>query len=270
MSGFIKLYRQIADNPIWRIKPFSEGQAWIDILCITNYEKGFIKTKNGEIITIQCGECGYSVLTLSERWGWSRGKVKRFLSLLEKQEMIQQKMHGKHTIINVLNFSKYQSRTTNDTTNDTTNGQQTDTIKKNKEEKEKEKINKKEKEILENFESFYSFYPIKKSRTKAFEAYKKAVLADEKVRAKLQPSIIGGKNTALETSHQAIMDGLKKYIAEIEAKNTEAKYIKHPTTWLNQKCWEDEYLTPQQREQPSLPLTNEKGEINLHVYNPRL
>lgn len=135
MTGYIKLYRQIAENPIWQIKPFSEGQAWVDILCITNYEKGFIKTKNGEIVPLERGECGYSVLTLSERWGWSRGKVKRFFCLLEKQKMIQQKMHGKHTIINILNFDKYQNRTTNDTTNDTTNGQQTDTIKKNKKNK---------------------------------------------------------------------------------------------------------------------------------------
>ena len=135
MRGYIKLYRQIADNPIWRIKPFSEGQAWVDMLCITNYEKGFIKTKNGEIISLECGDCGYSVLTLSERWGWSRGKVKRFLNLLETQKMIQQKMHGKLTIISILNFGKYQNRTTNDTTNNTTNGQQTDTINNEKNEK---------------------------------------------------------------------------------------------------------------------------------------
>lgn len=139
MRGYIKLYRQIADNPIWRIKPFSEGQAWVDMLCITNYEKGFIKTKNGEIISLECGDCGYSVLTLSERWGWSRGKVKRFLNLLETQKMIQQKMHGKLTIISILNFGKYQNRTTNDTTNDTTNGQQTDTIKKEKNDKNEKK-----------------------------------------------------------------------------------------------------------------------------------
>lgn len=139
MRGYIKLYRQIADNPIWRIKPFSEGQAWVDMLCITSYEKGFIKTKNGEIISLECGDCGYSVLTLSERWGWSRGKVKRFLNLLETQKMIQQKMHGKLTVVSILNFGKYQNRTTNDTTNDTTNGQQTDTIKKEKNDKNEKK-----------------------------------------------------------------------------------------------------------------------------------
>lgn len=140
MKGYIKLFRQIVDSDIWKLKPFSKGQAWIDLLCITNFEKGFIKTKNGQIITLNRGDCGYSMLTLSERWGWSRGKTKRFLDFLTEQQMIQQKMCGKHTVLLISNFEKYQMWTTNDTTNDTTNGQQTDTIKKNKEEKEEKNI----------------------------------------------------------------------------------------------------------------------------------
>lgn len=139
MQGYIKLYRQIVENPIWLIKPFSEGQAWIDLLCLATYDKGFIKSKNGQIIKLERGDCGYSILSLSERWGWSRGKVTRFLSLLNGQQMIQQKTYGKHTIINIINFDKFQNRTTNDTTNDTTNGQQmiqqTDTINKVKNDK---------------------------------------------------------------------------------------------------------------------------------------
>ena len=132
MQGYIKLYRQIIENPIWLIKPFSEGQAWVDLLCIATFDKGFIKSKNGQIIQLKRGDCGYSILSLSKRWGWSRGKVTRYLSLLNEQKMIQQKTDGKLTIISIINFDKYQNQTTNDTTNDTTNGQQmiqqTDTI----------------------------------------------------------------------------------------------------------------------------------------------
>ena len=215
MKGYIKLFRQIVDSDIWKLKPFSEGQAWIDLLCITNFEKGFIKTKNGQIITLNRGDCGYSMLTLSERWGWSRGKTKRFLDFLTEQQMIQQKMCGKHTVLLISNFEKYQIRTTNDTTNDTTNGQQTDTIKKNKEEKEE-----KEKEILKNFNEFYLKYPLKKAKDKAFLSYKKAILAAE-------PS--------------AIMEGLDRYIDDIRTKKTEPRFIKYPSTWLNQGCWKDEY-----------------------------
>ena len=125
MEGWIKLHRQLSENPLWLIKPFSEGQAWVDLLLITTFDKGFIKTKNGTKIKLNRGECGYSVLTLSQRWGWSRGKVTRFLSFLKSEEMIQQKIVSNTTIINILNYDNFQ----NDTINDTINGQQTDTIK---------------------------------------------------------------------------------------------------------------------------------------------
>lgn len=159
-KGYIKLYRQIAENPIWLIKPFSEGQAWVDLLCISTFDKGFIKTKNGQIIELTVGDCGYSQLSLSERWGWSRGKVKRFILLLEKQKMIQQKKYDKLTIINILNYGKYQNRATNDTTNDTINEQQTiqqtDTINNDKNDKNvislyQKQITEREREILYSY-----------------------------------------------------------------------------------------------------------------------
>ena len=144
MNGWIKLHRQLATNPIWIIKPFSEGQAWVDLLLITTYNDGFIKIRNGEIIKLKKGECGYSQLTLSERWGWSRGKVKRYLNLLETEKMIQQKNLGKYTIINILNYEKFQNDTTNDATNNTTNDATNNTIdghyQESKESKESKKI----------------------------------------------------------------------------------------------------------------------------------
>ena len=152
MQGWIKVYRQLADNPLWLIKPFSEGQAWIDLLLITTYDKGFIKTKNGTVIKLKSGECGYSQLTLSKRWGWSRGKVKRYLDLLESEKMIQQKIVSKTTIISILQFKKFQD----DTINGQQTIQQTDTIKNVKNDKKDNNIislsiNKEEREILKNY-----------------------------------------------------------------------------------------------------------------------
>lgn len=135
MTGWIKIYRQITDNPLWSDKPFADGQAWIDLLLAVTYDRGSIKVKNGQRIELRRGECGYSNQMLANRWGWSRGKVTRFLLYLENEKMIQQKKVSNFNIIKVLNFENFQ----NDTTNDTTNGhqmiQQTDTIKKDKKEK---------------------------------------------------------------------------------------------------------------------------------------
>lgn len=155
MQGWIKLHRQLAENPLWLIKPFSEGQAWVDLIMITTFDKGFIKTKNGTIIKLKKGECGYSQLTLSERWGWSRGKVKRYLKLLENEKMIQQKIVSNTTIINILKYSDYQSDTINDTVNGQQTIQQTDTIKNDKNELSNisyiNSLSIEEREILKNY-----------------------------------------------------------------------------------------------------------------------
>lgn len=122
MQGYIKLHRALLDNPIFNCEPYTRGQAWIALLLLTNHKDGYIQIKNGELIKINRGECGYSELALADIFKWSRGKVKRFLKLLENEKMIQQKNSSNRIIIKVLNYENYQNGTVNDTVNSTVNG----------------------------------------------------------------------------------------------------------------------------------------------------
>jgi len=46
---------------------------------------------------------------------------------------------------------------------------------------------------------------------------------------------------AIKTTDPAVLiDGMKGYASICQQKGTEPQYIKHPTTWLNGGCWEDE------------------------------
>lgn len=121
-EGWIKLHRKILENPIFKCEPFSKGQAWIAILMLTNHKPSYIPIKNGGMLRVERGQCGFSEVALAEMFMWSRGKVKRFLTLLKNEKMIQQKIVENHSIIEVLNYDRYQPDTTNDTTNDTTDG----------------------------------------------------------------------------------------------------------------------------------------------------
>ena len=38
-----------------------------------------------------------------------------------------------------------------------------------------------------------------------------------------------------------LIGGVDRYCNHIRQRGTEERYIKHPTTWLNQGCWDDEY-----------------------------
>lgn len=125
-GGWVKVYRQLFDHWLWNDKPFSKGQAWIDLIGLANYEDG--KTPyNGEIITCERGTVYRSISFLSKRWGWSRDKTRTFLKLLESDSMIRLKATTNHTTITIVNYSKFQdSVTTDSSTNRQRTSQRTD------------------------------------------------------------------------------------------------------------------------------------------------
>tara|TARA_R100001594_G_C3983862_1_gene250721 strand:- start:170 stop:556 length:387 start_codon:yes stop_codon:yes gene_type:complete len=68
------------------------------------------------------------------------------------------------------------------------------------------------------FDRFYSLYPRKVGRVVAQRSFTKLNKRDK----------------------QLAYDGLLKYIRFWESSKTEKQFIPHPSTWLNQKRWEDE------------------------------
>ncbi len=113
MTGWISLHRKIQEHWLWEERPFSKGQAWIDILLLVNHEDGKV-FMDGELIEVYRGEHITSEPKLAERWGWSRTKVRNFLDLLEKEGMIKNIKEGrKRTRLRVLNYNVYQDNLNN-------------------------------------------------------------------------------------------------------------------------------------------------------------
>ena len=110
-KGWICLHRSIQTHDLWQDKPFSKGQAWIDLIMLANHEEKrfmlgneFVRVKRGSLIT--------SELKLMERWGWSKAKVRNFLHLLESDSMIDRKTDKKKTTITLVNYSVFQDMQT--------------------------------------------------------------------------------------------------------------------------------------------------------------
>lgn len=122
MSGYIKLHRGVADNPLWEKEPFSSAQAWIDLILAANFKDKTIYIRKTKF-EVKRGQLAWSMLTMARRWKWSRGKVIRFLKDLESEHMIVQQTGHLTTVITICNYEKYQGfDTTDDTTGDTTRG----------------------------------------------------------------------------------------------------------------------------------------------------
>ncbi|MDD4565528.1 MAG: hypothetical protein PHE79_08680 [Eubacteriales bacterium] len=119
MAGWIKLYRKITENPLWEDRPFSKGQAWIDLIIMANR----LPTKliyGNTIIDLERGQLHTSEPKLMERWGWSKKKVRAYLVLLERLKMATAKGTTKGTTITIENYSVYQDiGTAQDTDEDT-------------------------------------------------------------------------------------------------------------------------------------------------------
>ena len=76
-------------------------------------------------------------------------------------------------------------------------------------------------DLEERFEKIWEQYPNKKGKPKAFISYKKAIKEN--------------------VTDEEMLKGIESYKKEIKFKNTQKKYIKHGSTWFNNKGWEDEY-----------------------------
>ena len=107
-EGYFVIARSLLEHPIWlKDKPFSKGQAWVDLIGRANWRTTermigaeLLKVKRGQLIT--------SELALAERWGWSKKKVHRYLIMLENAGMVSRNGTAKGTTLTVENYSKYQ------------------------------------------------------------------------------------------------------------------------------------------------------------------
>ena len=206
---------------MWGAKPYSPGQAWIDLLFAANYTDKTTVLR-GEVVTCKRGDVNLSMLELGNRWGWERGKVKRFLSKLEADGMVTVNATTRRTTITIENYSFYNdSRTTERTTDTTTDAQQmlqqTHITKERKKERRKERDIKSLKSVLDSAPP--EMVPALRDFTEMRQAIKAPMTprALELLITKLNRLSAGDTNTAIEILNQSIENGWKG-VYELKAK----------------------------------------------------
>jgi hypothetical protein len=147
MIGWIKLNRSIQSHWIYtERRKFSKLEAWIDIIMQANFadNKTIIK---GKIYEVKRGQSINSMETWSNRWGWDKSAVRRFIDLLQKDKMIDVKSDNITTHLTVCNYETYQGERNADETQTkrkrNANEFQTTPIEEGKKEEEGEEINNK-------------------------------------------------------------------------------------------------------------------------------
>ena len=104
-KGFIKLDRSIFEH--WIFQDAEKFKAFVDLIQLARWKDEKILIGNN-LVTIPRGSYYTSELKLADRWGWGRDKTRNFLSLLEKERMINKKSTTKGTILTIENYRVYQ------------------------------------------------------------------------------------------------------------------------------------------------------------------
>lgn len=107
MSGWIKLHRGINSHWIWENSDYLKW--WLDILLEVNHTHSKVLIK-GKIYECSRGEKLYSLDTWASRWKTNKSKVRRFLEMLQKDEMIVLKNETQTTRITVCKYDDYQEK----------------------------------------------------------------------------------------------------------------------------------------------------------------
>lgn len=122
------------DDWIWKDggkNPFDMRSAWVDLLLLA-YSHDDMRVVRGQPVIVKRGEVPYSQMWLADRWGWSRGKVRRFLSTLEQDEKIKMTSTKRGTTVLIKNYAFWQDfRTSNEPTDGTTQPIDFSTISQN-------------------------------------------------------------------------------------------------------------------------------------------
>ncbi len=99
-----------------------------------------------------------------------------------------------------------------------------------------------------SFDDFYAKYPNKKARTHANTAYDKVIKKG--------------------VSHEKIMAGLNNYLEDLDRNPREKSKIKHPATFLNYGCYDDEYEAQSTYREDMKAITGDEGE-SIYAYTAR-
>lgn len=103
--------------------------------------------------------------------------------------------------------------------------------------------------IEADFCEWYDACPKRVDRAKAIKAYRTA---------------------RKEVSAEVLLDGIKRYAEFCRAKQTEETYIKHPTSWLTAKAWENKYGGTRREDYTPRPIPTKTLKIygNPEDYEP--
>ncbi len=186
---------------------------WVHLLLTANHEDTSFLWNNKDMI-LKRGQLLTGRKKLSIETGIGEGTIENILKTLENEQQILQQKTNLFRIITIINYDKMQNINSNSYNKVTTKLQQNDTYNNDK--------NDKKKILIERFEKFWTAFPKKVNKTYCQQKW-----------LTVEPS---------EELTQQIIEAIEKQIEAGMLNTVEIKYCPDPSTWFNQRRWENEII----------------------------
>lgn len=210
MAGWVKLHRVLTDKPIWKCSTPEQKTILVTLLLMVNHEEAEWEWM-GAKFKVSPGQTITSLENIAKEAGKgiSVQNIRTALVKFEKYGFLTNVSTKTGRLVTIENWELYQSKEEN---------QQSDKQRPNKElTPNKNKENEKNL-YIDHFSKWWDAYPRKIAKAAAKKSFDK-LKADEHLLNKMLK--------ALELQKQS-----KQW--------SDITYIPHPTTYLNQRRWEDE------------------------------
>lgn len=260
-TGYYRMHRGWMDNPdLFDRQPYSRREAWCWLIENAAWAPRR-QPVSSVVVNLQRGQLAASVRFMASAWGWDEKRVRRFLDRLKTASMIAADTAAGVTLVTICNYEIYQADHEDGAAppaaaNAAGAPQQRRKIEKEKKGKnisdsslrsESDERAPAEPELAlgaddkpgdepedvpppppepveptedEQFAEWYAAYPLHKGKGQAIRAYRSALKA---------------------TSAGQLLLGARRYAQHVSGlPPPERRFVKHPATWLNGRCWEDD------------------------------
>lgn len=169
-AGWIKLYRQLLDKPIWSCSTNEQKVIFITMLLLANHAEKQWMWK-GEKFTCCPGQFVTSLPSLAKESGCSIQNVRTALKRFKNLEFLTEEVTGTGRLITIVNWETYQAKPF-DLTDDLTDNQQTPNRPLTPNKNDKKGRKKEGDEYTPEFESWWKIYPHRKGDKVKHGAFK--------------------------------------------------------------------------------------------------
>jgi hypothetical protein len=219
-KGTVNISRSIWSDVAFKKQPFTEREAFMWLIMEASYLPREKRVGSVIVQTLR-GQCATSVRFMADAWNWPKSTVSRFLKRLENRDMIGTDSGTGVTLITISKYDDYQAEIKESGTPIKPKaGQQRDSSGTNYKKgliKDNNITPSISPPIDELFDQFWNACPRRVGKGQAEKKFKAALKV---------------------ASFDEIMRGLARYSMAVDGKDK--NFVKHPSTWLNGKCWLDE------------------------------